>query len=163
MYRNPIFKANSAEFTKFLDNFKNLYGKVKLENPYACFFTGDLNAHTQMWFPEGDTNAEGVLIDELLTSLNLKQLISDPTHYFRDDCRPSCIDLIITDQPNLVLDSGVRSSLDPSVRHQIVFCKLNFNIPPPPSYKRRIWHFNRARLDLISQAIGSINWEGDAL
>ena len=29
-----------------------------------------------------------------------------------DTCQPTCIDLIATDQPNLVLDSGVRDWLD---------------------------------------------------
>ena len=160
VYRNPAFKANSPEFTAFLNNFKNLYGKIKAENPYACFFTGDFNGHSQMWYPDGDTNAEGTLLDDLFNSLSLKQLISEPaTHYFRDDCRPSCIDLILTDQPNLIIESGVRSFLDPTVKHQIIFCKFNFKIPPLPNYCRRIWHFNRARVDLISQAVEQVDWE----
>ena len=29
VYRNPAFNANSPEFTAFLDDFKNLYGKIK--------------------------------------------------------------------------------------------------------------------------------------
>ena len=33
---------------------------------------------------------------------------------------PSCIDLIITDQPNLVLDSGTRPSLNPYCHHKII-------------------------------------------
>lgn len=78
---------------------------------------------------EGDTNAEGAKLDELFSSLNLHQLISEPTHFFRDDCLPSCIDVVLTDQPNLVLNSGVRPSLDPTVKHQMVFCKINFKIP----------------------------------
>ena len=46
-----------------------------------------------------------------------------------DNLNPSCIDIILTDQPNLVLNSGVRPSLDPLVKHQMTFCKLNFKIP----------------------------------
>ena len=48
--------------------------------------------------------------------------------------RYTCIDLIVTDQLNLVLNSGVRDSLDATVKHKIVFCKINFKIPPPPKY-----------------------------
>ena len=102
------------------------------------FFTGDFNGHTQAWYPDGDTNAEATLLDDLFASLSLTQLISEPTHFFRDDCRPSCIDLITTDQPNLVLDSGVRPSLDPVVKHQMTFCKINFKIPPLPKFSRKI-------------------------
>ena len=71
----------------------------------------------------------------------------------RDDCKSSCIDLIITDQPNIVLESGTRHSLDPYVKHEIVFCKLNFKIPPLPKYVRKLWHFKRAETDLIRRAI----------
>ena len=58
-------------------------------------------------------------------------MISEPTHFMRDTCKPSCIDLIVTDQPNIVLDSGVRDSLDDTVKHKIIFCKINFKIPSP--------------------------------
>ena len=40
----------------------------------------------------------------------------------------SCIDLVITDQLNLILDSGTRASLDPYCHHQIIYCKVNFRI-----------------------------------
>ena len=137
---------------------ESLHLKIKEETPYAIFYAGDLNGPSQSWYPEGDTNAEGLKLDNLFSNLNLTQIISEPTHFMRDNCKPSCIDLIITDQPNLVLDSGVRGSLDPAVKHQIVFCKINFNLPPPPKYKRKIWHFNRASSDMIEKAISSFPW-----
>ena len=77
----------------------------------------------------------------------------------RDTCEPTCIDLIATDQPNLVLDSGVRNSLDSTVKHKIIFCKINFKIPPPPKYLRKIWHFNRAREQSIKTAVSIYPWE----
>ena len=149
LYRNPQHNAQSDEFCGFLENLENLHLKLKNESPYAIFYAGDLNGHSQSWYPEGDTNAEGLKLDNLFSNLNLTQIISEPTHFMRDDCKPSCIDLIITDQPNLVLDSGVRGSLDPAVKHQIVFCKINFKLPPPPKYERKMWHFNRANCDMI--------------
>ena len=56
------------------------------------FFTGDFNAHSETWYPEGDTNPEGVALDNLLSDLNLTQMISEPTHFMRDTCNPTCID-----------------------------------------------------------------------
>ena len=85
-------------------------------------------------------------------------MINEPTH-FREHCRPSCIDLVLTDQPNLVTNSGVRSSLDPTVKHQIIFCKFNINIPHSPNYKRTVWHFDRAQSDLIKASINNFDWE----
>ena len=122
LYRNPGNKAPSAEFQNFTNNMENLYRKIKDETPYAMFFAGGFNGRSQAWWPDGDTNPEGVLVENLFSDLNLTQLISEPNHFFREDCMPSCIDLIATDQPNIVLDSGVRPSLDPTVKHQITFC-----------------------------------------
>ena len=127
LYRSPSFKHNSPQFRDFVTNFKNLHSSIIAENPYAMFFTGDFNAHSQVWWPEGDTNAEGREIEDVFNELNLTQIISEPTN-FTPNSRPSCIDLIVTDQPNLILDSGTRPSLDPFCHHQIIHCKVNFRI-----------------------------------
>ena len=78
--------------------------------------------------------------------------------FFRDDCIPSYIDIILTDQPNLVMSSGVRPCLDPTVKHHIVFCKLNFKIPPPPKYRRKIWHYAESQVDNIKKSIAEFPW-----
>ena len=120
LYRTPSFNHTSPEFQDFLLNFENLYLKIKTENPSAIFCTGDFNAHSQLWWTEGDTTPEGTRIEELFTKLGLSQLISELTN-FEPHKNPSCIDLVVTDQPNIILDSGTRVSL-----YQIVHCKVNF-------------------------------------
>ena len=96
-------------------------------------------------------------IEHLLSSLVLSQIISEPTN-FEPNKNPSCIDLVITDQPNLILDSGTRVSLDPYCHHQIIYCKVNFRIPPPPSLYRKFWHFNRANLAAIKKSMTHFPW-----
>ena len=118
------------------------------------FFTGDFNGHSQLWWPDGDTTAEGREIENLLSSLSLSQLISEPTN-FEPNKKPSCIDLVITDQPNLVLDSGTRASLDSFCHHQITYCKVNFIIPPPPPFARNIWHYHMANIALLKRSMSS--------
>ena len=157
LYRSPAFKHNSPEFETFISNFANLHSKIKAENPFAMFFTGDFNGHSQFWWPDGDTNPEGREIEDLFTSLNLSQIISEPTN-FEPGKRPSCIDLIATDQPNLVLDSGTRASLDSNCHHQIIRCKINFRIPPPPPSERMIWHYNRANVAAIQRSMTDFPW-----
>ena len=94
-----------------MSNFKNLHSKIQSEKPLATFFTDDFKAHSQFWWPDGDTNPEGMEIENLFTALGLSQSISEPTN-FEPNKNPSCIDLIATDQPNLILDCGTRASLD---------------------------------------------------
>ena len=147
LYRSPAFNHITPEFKVSLSSFTNLYSKIKNENPYACFFAGDFNDHSQFWWPDGNTTVEGREIENLITSLNLSHLISEPTNFERNKY-PSCIDLIITDQPNLVLDCGTSASLDFSCRHQITYCKVNFNIPPSPPFERKNWHYERANIPM---------------
>ena len=114
LYRSPASDHNS-----FLSNFSNLYTKIEAENPFATFFTGDINAHPQLWWPDGDTTPDGTKIEYLLTSLGLSQVISEPTN-FESNKNPSCIDLVITDQPNLILDSVLLWILIVTIKYFIV-------------------------------------------
>ena len=102
LYRNPIHKAGSPEFESFVQNFDDLYQKIMNEKPFTILFTGDFNDHSLNWWSQADSTHEGILLDNLFCDLNLTQIISEPTH-FREKCLPSCIDLIISDQPNIVL------------------------------------------------------------
>ena len=134
--------------------------KLKLKTLLQYFFTGDFNAHSQFWWPGGDTTPEGTEIEDLITSLCLTQVISEATN-FEPNNNPSCIDLVITDQPNLILDSGTRASLDPYCHQQIIYCKVNFRISPPSQLERKIWHFNRANVTAINRSMASLNPNSD--
>ena len=134
LYRSPASNHTSLEFQAFLSNFKKLHSHIQAENPFATFFAGDFNAHSQLWWLDGDTNPEGMEIVNLFTSLSLSQVISEPTN-FEPNKSPSCIDLIATDQPNLILDCGTRASLDTFCHHQIIYCKVHLKIPPPPLFE----------------------------
>ena len=94
-----LYRSPAHNYT--LSDFENLHMKIKAENPFAVFYTGDFNAHSQFWWPDGNTSPEGMEIDELFTKLGLSQVISEPTN-FEPNKKPSCIDLIVTDQPNIV-------------------------------------------------------------
>ena len=87
-----------------------------------------------------------------LTSLNgFSQLINEPTHIQANSC--SCIDLILTDQPNLSMNSGVYSSLHPNCHHHIVHSRFNLNIYYPPPYQRLIWDYKKADSTKIRKAL----------
>ena len=140
-----------------MSHFRNLYSKIKSENPFAILSTGDFNAHSQLWWSDGDTTPEGREIDDLLTSLGLSQIIFEPIH-FESNKNLSCIDLVITDKPNLILDCVTPASLDSFCHHQIIYCKVNFRIPPPPTFERKIWHFNRANTAAIKRSMTTFPW-----
>ena len=88
------------------------------------------------WYPLGKTTYEGTRIDSITSQFGLEQLIYEPTHITGE--RSSCIDLIFASQPNLVVESGVHSSLHQNCHHQIVFARFNLKVVIPPSYEREV-------------------------
>ena len=71
----------------------------------------------------------------------------------------SCIDLIFTSQPDMVIESGVHFSLHSSCHHEIDLAKFNLKICYPPPYPRELWHFKEAKADLIRRALNDFNRE----
>ena len=72
---------------------------------------------------------------------------------------PSCIDLIFTSQPNMVIDSGVHASLHSNCHHQFIYAKFDLKIFYPPPYERTVWHFKHANSDHIKREIDIFDWE----
>ena len=93
-----------------------------------------------------------------MSALNgFHQIISKPTHVQRNSS--SCIDLIFTDQPSLVINNGVHASLHSSCHHQIIHCTLNLNIVYPPPYQRLLWNYKKADASKIQKALKLVNWD----
>ena len=84
-------------------------------------------------------------------------MIKKPTHIL--DTSSSCIDLIFTSQPDLIIESGVNPSLHLNCHHQIIFAKFNLEVVYPPSYVQEVWHYKDANTELIRRAINEFNWQ----
>ena len=116
----------------------------------------DFNAKSKTWWTHDITTNEGVQIESLTSIYGLHQLISDPTHTLPNSS--SCIDLIFTDQPNLIVDSGVHPSLNPNCHHQITYFKFNLFIEHPPPYERQVWDYKHADTSSIKKLFKQVNW-----
>ena len=86
----------------------------------------------------------------------MKQAITEPTHIL-ENCS-SCIDLIFSNQPNLIMDSRVHPVIHSKGHHQVIYSKLNLEIEYPPPYTRKIWNYSRSETDLINNSIESFDW-----
>ena len=53
----------------------------------------------------------------------------------------SCIDLVFTSLPNLIIDSSVYSFLHPNYHHQIVYANFDLEFTYPPLYLQEVWHY----------------------
>ena len=100
---------------------------------------------------------EGTRSNSLVSTHGVHQLISAPTHILRNSL--SCIDLIFTDQPSLVVGSGVHPTLHENCHHQTTYFKLNLRIVYPPPYERLVWDFIRADVIAKITAINQVDWK----
>ena len=57
------------------------------------------------------------------------------------------------------MDVGVHPSLNGNCHHQIVYAKFNLKILYPPPYEREAWHFQKADIDLIREAMNKFYCE----
>ena len=154
LHRSP--SQTQDEFETFLKNFELTLDKIHENNPFMTIVLGDFNAKSNNWCKSDITSLEGSKVDTIANSYGLNQLIQEPTDIL--DSLSSCIDLIFTLQPNLVMESGIHSSLHSNCHHQIVFAKFNLSIFYPPPDERTVWYYERANTELIRRAIDQFDW-----
>ena len=117
----------TSQFDDFLSNFEKLFD-VQILQPAFTVILGDFNARSKSWCSGDSTTIEGTRLDSLVSTHGFHQLISEPTHILQNLL--SCIDFIFTDQPSLVVDSGVHPTLHENCHHQITYCKLHLKCAP---------------------------------
>ena len=155
LYRSP--NQSQDDFESFINNLEYNLDSVMANNPYLTILLGDFNAKSSLWCNNDITTYEGSKIDGVFSQFALHQITKEPTHIIGDSS--SCIDLIFTTQPNLVMKSGVHCSLHANCHHHITFAKFNLKIHYPPPYEREVWHYQKANVDQIRQAISRFPWD----
>ena len=148
----------SDEFDEYVKSLEQIYENINKENPSITIITGDFNSTSPLFWENDKENREGRVFSNFLISNNMEELINEPTH-IRDDGSQSCIDLICTDQPFIFTETGVLPSLDSHSKHNIIHGSLNFHIPCPPPYKRKIWDYKAANTNLIRNDLLNTDWQ----
>ena len=97
---------------------------------------------------------------ELLQEFNLKQLITEPTHFTENSS--SLIDLILVRNNSNILSSGV---IDPFIPDQTryhcpIIVLLKFLRPSTKTFKRRIWNYKMADFDKYRVVLSEYNLLG---
>ena len=167
LYRSS--SQNQEEFNTFLENLESNLETASLSNPLVTILFSDFNAKYAIWYSKDNSTTEGSKLRSLnnsktegsklrsLTSQSgLNQIINEPTYTTNNSS--TCIDLLSTSQTNLVIESGVHSSLYPNCHHQISFAKFDLRIFYLPRYEINVWHDKQANIELIWRAIDNFDW-----
>ena len=97
---------NSSDFQHFLSGFEQLLISIEAFKSDSTVLLGHYN--TKFWWDLDTTTYECMQIDNLRPSYSLLQLVNEPTHLVPSSL--SCTDLIFTNQPGLVSNSGIHPS-----------------------------------------------------
>ena len=117
-------RGSNNQFKSYLSNLGKLVNEINNRKPALSIITGDFNARPHPWWSNDITTTEGSKLLDLSLSNGFSQLIYEATHIQTNST--SCIDLIFTGNPGLLVDSGVHSPLHPNCYHQVIY--FNFNL-----------------------------------
>ena len=148
LYRSP--SQSQDEFETFAKILELNLDTISANNPF-------LTPSQTSRYQNDKTTYEGSKIEGIASQCGLHQLINEPTHLTKNTS--SCIDLLFTSQPNLVMESGVRSSPRENCHYQITYAKFNLKIYYPPPHEREVWHYQKANVENIRKAISELPWE----
>jgi len=145
-----------------MENFETLITNIEKERPFCTLITGDFNAHSKDWYMAGKTDTHGSAIQTLFANHGIFQLVDQPT--FITKIARTCIDLVATDQPNLILTTKIYPSLHTNSHHQVNFTKVNIKCPPPlpinEGYGITAEQTSMLSKNLSSNMIGKMLWDG---
>ena len=88
------------------------------KNPFLTVVIGGFNARSLKWWTDDQATQEDFKIENLLSQFSPSQVINKPTHISQKS--NSCVDLVFTNQGNLITDSGIRPSLHSNFQHHII-------------------------------------------
>ena len=116
LYRSP--NQSKDDFENFCNNFEQTLDTVSTTNPFLVVAIGDFNAKSSNRYTGDTTTFEGSKTEAITSQFGLKQIINELTHIQGKSV--SCIGLMFSSQPNLVMSSDIHSSLHQNYHHQVV-------------------------------------------
>ena len=140
LYRSSSQTSN--EFDSFITNLEKNVVDISRSNSHFVLLIGDFNVKSSNWSSNDITTAEDAQSNYFTSLCGMKQIITEPTHILESSA--SSIDLIFTNQPNIVMDSGVYLSLNEKCHHQIIYLKLNLKTEYLTPHTPTIWDYNRS-------------------
>ena len=157
-FLNCLYQSLSQyKFEKLCTNTDTLMDHINNELPICSVITGDLNVKCSEWCKKSITNLVDREIDTLTSSSRYIQIINKSNHTVNNSS--SCTDIIFRNNLNLILNYGVDLSLFGKCHHNIIFGKINIQIPLLQSYIHKVWDYSRANAENIQKAVQNFDWE----
>ena len=142
LFRSPSQYAD--KFERFMNKLYLTMESITQKNPFLAVIIGNFNSRLSKRWTDDKTTQKGLKIENLFFRFSLSQVINRPTHICENF--NSSIDLLFTNQQNLINDSEVHSSLHSNIHYQIIYGKFNLKIFSPPRTKDILCIINKEML-----------------
>ena len=155
-YVITLYRSPSQTSDCFISNLEKLLIHIISFDPHFMILLGEFNAKSKSWSVTDKTLEEGAILENLTSLYGMKQPTLAPTQILQHSS--SWIDLVLVNQPNFVIDSGIHLSLHQNCHYQVILCKLNLKIEYSPPYACEVWDYGKGQTDLINQPIDHDDW-----
>ena len=154
LYRSP--SQNDDKLETFCSDLTFLLNNINKFQPSCSVFLRDFNAKHSKWCFADKNNKAGIVLENITSTAGYNQVINKATHF--TNLSSSYIDLIFASNTSY-LTTGIEQSIYDKCHNNIIYGKLNFDLPLPPPYYRKTWDFKKANTEAIQRAISVFNWD----
>ena len=153
IYRPP---GNRTDANTLIEHFQFVINMMIDKDPESIIILGDFNDRCLNWHDSHSQSELGTKLRDCVSGNLLFQIIEEPTHYAPNS--NSLLDLIITDSPGYILDSGVGVPIgDPY--HCYVFCRLSIKYNTDKKYERTFWKYSEANFLDLNEDLNTAPWD----
>ena len=154
---------SSNQYSTFLEKLNESVCLAQLYSPDNIIILGDLNAGNTFLDKKYTNHSpftpyELNLHDELST-LNLKQLITEPTRYTPSSNGVANLrDLLIVSNDSMINGSGVLPCFS-NIDHLPIYASLKIDRPPTLRYTKQLWDYRRMDPDKLTRLLMDTDWD----
>ena len=149
-YRPPGQNANDIDL--FLHNLNYSFDLAYNQGYTSITVVGDFNDRCTTWLQDHNNSELGNKLRDFLSENNLHQLIDEPTRDL------NILDLIITDSPNFITNSGVLPTIS-NLDHDIIFGELKIRYNGTKNFFRKVIYYDRGNYVLLNELLSRISWD----
>ncbi len=152
-YRPPGATAGST--SDFVKNLQLSLDLAYASNPHGVIILGDFNDNCQTFEGSHEKSELKNHLLQLTQRNGLRQLIKEPTRITPNSA--SLLDLIFTDCPGYIVDSGVSPPVS-DLDHHGVYCSLKLNWRRNPPVERKIYNYSATDFHNLRYALSYAPW-----
>ena len=122
------YRVQAYKITHYCQDIEELYD-IAMNEFEDIVFLGDMNARNSEFWNGDIINIEGQALHTLCARLGKAELIHKPTRIVNRS--KSCIDLILYNKPQMVVESGAGCKIAEICDHCPIYVIIKFNNPKP--------------------------------